>query len=67
MLDGSRLQEMQQLLPSNKKMQLRKKKAKKREKREIRKPKVNKKVKELVMTIRLLLHLPVLQLLLKSH
>ena len=58
---------MQQLLPSNRKMQLRKKKAKKREKREIRKPKVNRKVKGRVMTIRLLLLPPVLQLLLKSH
>ena len=55
------------LLPSNRRMQLRKKKAKKKAKKELRKPKVNKKVKGLVMTIRLLLQLPVLQLLLKSH
>ena len=63
LLDDSRLQEMLLLLPSNRRMQLRKKKAKK----ELRKPKFNKKVKGLVMTIRLLLQLPVLQLLLKSH
>ena len=55
------------LLQSNRRMQLRKKKAKKKAKKELRKPKVNKKVKGLVMTIRLLLQLPVLQLLLKSH
>ena len=59
---------MQLLLPSNRKTQARKKRAKKRARRELRKLKVNKKVrvqvKGLVMTIRLLQQL---QVLLKSH